>query len=192
MLPKTENGFCSLLSLECEYICCDVHNSNLLNLLNLLIWISNSGNVPIYTSLRGVHSALVHSWSNDITSQSKDFEKSLYLQWWSSNLYSRYTPHLEELKGNSFTGDTDIIIPWSHETNKSLHIELWRDYDHQILKTGIPREESIKNPSAGGNDVIISWSRGFDKFIHSVMEGLQSLNLSNTFLRRVNGVLLHR
>ena len=61
----------------------------------------------------------------------------LYLQWSSSNLYSRYTS-LGESKENSFTGDTDIIIPWSHETNKSLHIGLWRGYGHQILKTLIP------------------------------------------------------
>ena len=38
MLAKTENGFYSLLFFECEYICCEIHNSNL---LNLLIWISN-------------------------------------------------------------------------------------------------------------------------------------------------------
>ena len=140
----------------------------------------------ICTSLRGVHSC-----SNAITSWSQDFDK-FYISNESHQICTAGSPHLGESKGNSFTGDTDIIIPWSHETNRSLYIELWRGYGHQILKTGILLEMSIKNPSAGGNDVIISWSRGFDKFIHPVMEGLHSLNLSNTFFREVNGALLHR
>ena len=135
--------------------------------------------------MRGVDSELVHSWSNTITSWSQDFDK-FYISSEGHQICTAGLPYLRHPKANSFTGDTDILA-WSHETNKSLYIKLWRGCGHQIVKTGIPRDESIRNPSTGGNDFIISWSHGFDSFIHPVMEGLHSLNLSNTFLEESMG-----
>ena len=77
----------------------------------------------IHTSLKGVHSALAHSWSNAITSWSQDFDRSYISS--EGHQVCRFTS-LKESKESSLAGDTDIIIPWSRETNKSLYIEFWR------------------------------------------------------------------
>ena len=77
--------------------------------------------------------------------------KNLYVSSYGHQIWTAGTLPLVESIVNCFTGNTDIIIPWSHETDKSLYIELWRGYDHHILKTGIPWEESIRNHFAGGN-----------------------------------------
>ena len=41
MLRKIESSFWWFVFFDCKYFCFDIQNSNLLNLLNLLIWISS-------------------------------------------------------------------------------------------------------------------------------------------------------